>query len=179
MWFCKTPESISFEICILKNGLAVIMYVFLQLPLCCLFMGILLDKPKGLFPQKLANIKEIIPKGDSWPSQYARHFVPFSHCSSCLHDILIPWGDRKHCLIGKPEKKPGFVSLSQTPLTNGVWLKLWKNRPQFWPVCSGVTGTYSPDFLGPCPLPFHLRGNNRLRGPAHSHKVPRIIVYRV
>ena len=37
---------------------------------------------------------------------------------------------------------------------------------------SGLAGTDCPDFLGPRPLPLHLRSNNCLRGAAHPHPLP-------
>ena len=36
----------------------------------------------------------------------------------------------------------------------------------------GLAGTNCPDFLGSCPLPLHIWGNNRLRGAAHPHPLP-------
>ena len=117
--------------------------------MCCLVLGILLDKSKGICQLTARQRLKVKVKNDLKviPGRVSLLVTLFLSLTALLVSTI----------SSSPE-------VTQFPV---VVIHSFKES-----LCLGVSGTYCSDFLGARPLPVHIRSNNRLRGSTHSHPLP-------
>ena len=142
----------------------------LQLSLCCIFLGFLLDITKGLnrVPAKTSRCSIYLllshpPNLDICQSPHCRWF-------QVVWVSLLPFSSRLPGSSSPPYLPLRRWSRPSQPFSFNAMQKVYKVLQSLFS-SSGVSGLDCPHLLGSRSLPFHIWGNHCLRGSTNSDQV--------